>query len=268
MKKLSAISALHYTKLVFRSLLLLLALTLYIVGRARGVTDPFHFLSGMGWLPLGIAVVFAIEMLFRFFPSPLESMGCQKQFARNYRPREGELSQRVRLGTHRSTLAVLGAWLLLNGAIAALYFLGVLDEGALLLISLFYSVSDMICILFFCPFQTWFMKNKCCGSCRIYNWDYAMMFTPLILIPNPLAHALFTMAILLLLAWELSILIHPERFSTATNACLSCENCREKLCHHKRQLRSFLKKNREKLRLAEKLQLIRSRIKAKSDGEE
>ncbi len=266
MKKLSTISALHYTKLVFRSLLLVAALLIYIIGRARGLSDPFHFLSGMGWLLLGIAIVFAIEMLLRFFPSPLESMGCQKQFARNYRPRE-DTAGRVRLGTWRSTLAVLGAWLGLNGIFAVLYYTGVIDEGILLLIALFYSVSDMICILFFCPFQTWFMKNKCCGSCRIYNWDYAMMFTPLALIPSLLARALFAMALLLLIAWEISVAVHPERFSTATNACLSCENCREKLCHHKRQLRGFLKKNREKLRLAEKLQLLRSRIRTRRDGE-
>ncbi len=268
MKRISNISFLHYAKLVFRSLLLLLALTVYIVQRTRGVEDPFHFLSGMGWLLLAIAVVFAVEMLLRFFPSRLESMGCQKQFKRNYRPCAGTAEGRVRLGTWRSTLAVLAAWLGLNGVFAVLYYTGVIDAGILLLISLFYSVSDMICILFFCPFQTWFMKNKCCGSCRIYNWDYAMMFTPLIMIPNPIAHALFAVALLLLIAWEISVMVHPERFSTATNACLSCENCREKLCHHKRQLRSFLKKNRERLRLAERLQLLRSRLLPKDKGDE
>ena len=269
MKKLSTISLLHYGKLVFRSLLLVAALLVYIIGRARGVEDPFHFLSGMGWLTLAIAGVFAIEMLFRFFPSRLESMGCQKQFARNYRSPEGIVfgEEHVRLCTWRTTLSVLLSWLGLNGVFAALYFLGLIDEGILLLISLFYSVSDMICILFFCPFQTWFMKNKCCGSCRIYNWDYAMMFTPLILIPNPYAHALFTMALLLFLAWEISVRLHPERFSTATNAALSCANCREKLCHHKRQLRAFLKKNKERLRLTEKLQLLKSRIKSRFDEE-
>ena len=272
MKKLSTISALHYGKLVFRSLLFCLALILYIVGRARGLSDPFRFLSGMGWLLGCIALVFALEMLLRFFPSRYESMGCQKQFKRNYRPcegvEEGLAKRHLHLGTHRSTLAVLGAWLGLNGVFAALYFTGLIDEGILLLISLFYSVSDMICILFFCPFQTWFMKNKCCGSCRIYNWDYAMMFTPLVLIPNPIARALFAMALLLLITWEISVLLHPERFSTATNACLSCENCREKLCHHKRQLRGFLKRNRERLRLAEKLQLLRSRLLPRDkDGE-
>ena len=86
MAKISRISALHYTKLVGRSLLFLAALTLYIVGRARGDERPFQFLAGMPWLLLGIFVIFTVEMLLRFFPSRFESMGCQKQFARNFRP--------------------------------------------------------------------------------------------------------------------------------------------------------------------------------------
>ena len=36
----------------------------------------------------------------------------------------------------------------------------------------------VICILFYCPFQMWFLKNRCCVNCRIYNWDYAFLFTP------------------------------------------------------------------------------------------
>ena len=155
---------------------------------------------------------------------------------------------------------MLFAWLGLNGAIAALYYTGLIDNGILVLISLFYSVSDMICILFFCPFQTWFMRNKCCGSCRIYNWDYAMMFTPLALIPHPLARGLFLMGALLLIVWELAVLIHPERFDVATNAVLRCANCPEKLCHHKAQLRAFLKKNSEKFRVKENIALLAERL--------
>ena len=63
-----------------------------------------------------------------------------------------------------------------------LYFLNVIDLGIVVIISLAFSVCDLICILFFCPFQTWMMHNRCCTTCRIYNWDFAMMFTPLIFI--------------------------------------------------------------------------------------
>ena len=276
MAKLSRISALHYTKLVGRSLLLLAALTLYIIGRARGDERPFQFLSGMPWLLLGIFVIFTVEMLLRFFPSRFESMGCQKQFRRNYIPKDADIGAggaRVRLGTWRSTLAVAAAWVGLNAVFAVLFYTNVIDGGILLLVSLFYSVADMICILFFCPFQTWFMKNKCCGSCRIYNWDYAMMFTPLVFLGNAFGLALFGLAVLLLLFWEIAVHRHPERFSPATNAALSCVNCPEKLCQHKRQLRSFLKKNAARIRLAETIAPIVEKAKKiirrdKKDGEE
>ena len=112
---------------------------------------------------------------------------------------------------------------------------------------------------FFCPFQTWFMKNKCCGSCRIYNWDYAMMVTPLAFIPNIVTVSLFVMALTLLVFWEIAVYRYPERFSPATNGSLRCANCPEKLCHHKRQLRSFLKKNAERIRLRESLSLAKAK---------
>ena len=93
-----------------------------------------------------------------------------------------------------------------------------------------------ICILFFCPFQTWFMKNKCCGSCRIYNWDYAMMFTPLFFVRENYAWSLLVLSIALLVRWEVTFYLHPERFSENTNEYLMCRNCTERLCAHKKQL--------------------------------
>ena len=192
-----------------------------------------------------IWLVFIIEMIFRFFPSKIESMGCQKQFSRNFIPTGKPVRRYMnpREPKH-SVLIVLGSWLLLNGAIYALFFADIIDEGILILIGLAYSVCDMICILFFCPFQEWMMKNKCCGSCRIYNWDYAMMFTPLMFVNNIYAHILVGLSLVLLLRWELCFFLHPERFYEQSNLNLSCAACREKLCHHKKQLMNLrLRKN-------------------------
>jgi hypothetical protein len=68
-------------------------------------------------------------------------------------------------------------------------------------------------------------------------------------VPHPLARILFLLALLLALVWEFALILHPERFSDETNACLSCKNCKEKLCHHKRQLRHFLRANKDVLLL-------------------
>ena len=38
---------------------------------------------------------------------------------------------------------------------------------------------------------------------------------------------------ILVLKWEITYRLHPERFSTQTNESLSCAMCQEKLCQHK-----------------------------------
>ena len=245
-KKLTTICAFHYVKLIYRSLLLLLALVTYVIGRIRHSGELFQGYEHDFWLLTVIWLVFAVEMAFRFFPSKLESMGCQKQFQRNYQPTEENAPQ---MQSWKRTLAVIVAWVALNSVIGLLYYTNLIDAGILILISLVYSVCDMICILFFCPFQIWFMKNRCCTVCRIYNWDFAMMFTPLVFIPNLHAWSLVGLSLLLLLRWEITLRRHPERFSEKTNACLSCKNCKEKLCHHKTQLRSFWEKNKARFKI-------------------
>ena len=239
-RKISKISTLHYFKLVFRSVLFLFALILYVRNILHGGEPWFETVRNYPALLNLIWIVFALEMVARCFPSGIESMGCQKLFARNYIPQLGCSVKAYRVNW-KVTFAMAAAWLALNGAIGLLYWLEWIDEGILLLIALAYSVCDMICIVFFCPFQTWFMKNKCCGTCRIYNWDFAMMFTPLVFVKHAYTWSLLGIALVVLLQWEITYRIHPERFYDGTNQSLLCANCKEKLCHHKTQLKQFAK---------------------------
>ncbi|MBQ8394069.1 MAG: hypothetical protein IJX49_00665 [Clostridia bacterium] len=248
-RKLSKISIMHFSRLFLRSALLIAALILYVINRVQGTGKPFgtigenHFVIGAVWL------LFAVEMVFRFFPAKFESMGCQKQFKGNYKPKaqEGGKIRPQKMAWWRTFLSA-AVWFALNGVFGVLYYAGIFDEGILVLISLAYAVCDMICVLFFCPFQTWIMRNKCCTACRIYNWDYAMMFTPLVFFKSFWGWSILGLSLLLLLEWELLYRFYPERFAENTNCSLSCANCKEKLCHHKKQLRGFLKdrKNRER----------------------
>ena len=247
--EISKISAMHYFKLVFRILLFLGALIMYIISRIQGsevlftpVEDKYPILI---WI---ICAVFIVEMALRFFPSEIESMGCRKQFQKEYRPAPGN-PEPVNQST-KTTLLVALVWCGLNAIFGILHLCGVIDYGIMFLLCLAYSVCDIICILFFCPFQTWFMKNKCCGSCRIYNWDYAMMFTPLLFVKHFYTWMLLGLALALLIHWEIIFYRHPERFSETTNLSLRCENCPEKLCHHKKQLQRFLKENPQLRKLA------------------
>lgn len=245
-RKLSATSAMHYFKLIVRSLMFLAALVIYIHNRIHDGGELYDSFVEVPGLLQVIWVMFMIEMVLRMFPAGIESMGCQKLFDKNYILNEKGSGKPKLLSSQRILLVAL-IWILLNGAIGVMFCLGWIDEGILFLVCLAFSVCDMICILFFCPFQTWFMKNRCCTTCRIYNWDFAMMFTPLVFIPSWYTYSLLGCAIALLLRWEITYRRHPERFSTSTNACLDCSRCEEKLCSHKTQLRSFIIKNRDKL---------------------
>ena len=236
--RLTPVSVFHYVRLVYRGLLFLGLAAIYLLYRFRGGEDVAHTLMGRPVVLLIIWIVFTVEMILRFFPSRLESPGCQKQFSRNY-IKTGKTH--IEMHDNNATVLVAMIWICFNGVFGALHMLEILDDGVMLLLSCAYSVCDMICILFFCPFQSWFLRNKCCSTCRIYNWDYAMMFTPLFFVRRFYTWSLLFLSIALLARWEITYYKYPERFSEATNGYLSCANCTEKLCSHKNQLRSLWK---------------------------
>ncbi|MBQ6174064.1 MAG: hypothetical protein IJK28_05525 [Clostridia bacterium] len=241
-RKISVVSMLHYIRLVYRSGLFLFLLITYIryrLNRGEAITVSFERMPVILYV---IWVVFTVEMIMRFFPSGYESPGCQKQFARNY-IKSGHTE--ITIPDNNATVLVALVWIVFNGIFGALHMEGILDDGIMLLLCSAYSVCDIICILFFCPFQTWFMKNKCCSVCRIYNWDYAMMFTPLFFVRKSYSWSLLALSVALLIRWEITFYLHPERFSEATNDYLQCKNCTEKLCAHKKQLQSLWKQIEE-----------------------
>ena len=243
--KLSRTSAMHAAKLVFRSSLFLAVLAVYVPAKLRGTEGFYEVFAGVPWLLPFIWTAFMADMLKRMLiPGDIESMGSQKLFRKNYRP-SGEHPGHVTVLSPVRTAVTAGSWFLLNGIIFLLYFRGILDEGAMLLISLFYSMSDMICILFFCPFQTWMMENRCCTTCRIYNWDFPMMFTPMAVSGHFFQRSLFLVSMIVLIQWEVQLHLHPEYFSEQTNESLRCVNCTEKLCRHKKQLHSFWRRLRK-----------------------
>ena len=232
-RRISVVSAWHYFRLVYRSILFLLLLVGYLQYRLRDGLDVTSRLESRPSILVVTWAVFVVEMVFRFFPSRYESPGCQKQFACNY-IKSG--STDIDIPDNNATVLVALVWIVFNGAFGALHMAGVLDDGIMILLCSAYSVCDMVCILFFCPFQTWFLKNKCCSACRIYNWDYAMMFTPLFFVRRSYAWSLLALSVALLVRWEITFFLHPERFSEKTNEYLRCKNCTEKLCGHKKQL--------------------------------
>ena len=247
-RKYSLISIAHYQKLIMRVMLFLLAIAIWGYGMVTGTLDEVVTSPVAIIVSIFVAAVFVVEMISRLVPSPIESIGCEKQFGANLDRTD---VPEPMLQSGEKTAWVIVSWVVLNGIIGALYLSGLcqpfLNTATMYLLCLVYSICDMVCILFFCPFQTWMMGNKCCGTCRIYNWDYAMMFTPLVFVPSLPSYAVLGMALIVLGVWEYRYRAHPERFSEATNASLSCANCQEKLCRHKHQLSRYLDRNREEI---------------------
>lgn len=184
-------------------------------------------------------LVFMTLMLLHILPTRALSMARRKAHVEVYRERSGYDRLRLLEQTQRQNLGawqVMLVWLCFNAIFGFLYLWGVIGEGELLLLTMFYFVCDYICILFFCPFQTFLMKNKCCINCRIYDWGHFMMFTPMLFIRNFYSWSLFFMALVVLLHWELEYARHPERFWEGSNETLQCRSCRERTCQVKRLL--------------------------------
>ncbi len=232
-KNISKITRMHFFKLIFRSVLFIIAIVCYISSDNETIKTLLDSFGNHSIIFFIIWLIFLVEMIFRFFPSKMESMGCQKQFDGCYIDTGIKFNVQEKKKNNKGAVISAIAWIILNGIIYFLNIKNIISDGIMVLISLFYSVCDMICILFFCPFQVWFMKNKCCTTCRIYNWDFAMMFTPLLLIKNFYIWSLIICAIALLIRWEIAAIKHPERFLESSNGALSCRNCVEKLCHQK-----------------------------------
>ncbi len=245
-KNISKITRLHFIKLIFRSLLFIIAIICYVSSDNEVIVNLLDSFGNHSIIFFIIWLVFLVEMILRFFPSSIESMGCQKQFAGCHMDTGVELLDKEKKYGNRGAIISAIAWIILNGIIYFMNIKDIISDGIMVLISLFYSVCDMICILFFCPFQVWFMKNKCCTTCRIYNWDFAMMFTPLLVIKNFYTWSLIICAMALLIRWEIAAVRHPERFYETTNGALACKNCKEKLCHQKTQLISLMQRNKKK----------------------
>lgn len=221
--KLSNITKLHYGYLIIRVLLFVSVFITYIFGANWLNGNVKIFCDSVVWL------FFMFCMVKRLFPTKYESMGNQKIFKKNFIPTKINSIKR----DTKSALIVFIVWIFINMPFVVLYLIGYLSADFMKLLFLFFSVCDYICILFYCPFQRWMMRNKCCNTCRIYNWDYPMMFTPLIFVPNLYNYTLVLMSVIVLIIWEVNYYLHTERFCEETNENLKCKNCKEFMCKNK-----------------------------------
>lgn len=224
----------YILRLVGRCVVLLISLVLFFTA-----PDAFDILNGLNFFDKFsifhiLWLIWIIDMICQLIPIRSHlPLGSQKLFRQRFRPIREKINSPALKNYISSTTKAAGAvmilWVALVAIIGVLYFCNVFDKKILLLISIAFYVCDLICVLIWCPFRL-ILKNRCCTTCRIFNWDHLMMFSPLIFMGGFYALSLFVLAFIVWLVWELSIFIYPERFWEFSNEALKCSNCTDKLC--------------------------------------
>ncbi len=244
MRKMSKMKKTYAARFIYRCLVLIALIALCLFKpEAAGVIKGTALFAEFHWTHLLLYFLWGVwmfDMIFQIIPSKgLFSMGSQKVFGRNYSPCGtcAEVDRKaLRRRYTKEALKVWCFWGPLTLAFALVWFLWLKPLGAywfpLLFVGAFY-VCDLICVLFWCPFRVWMMKNRCCTTCRIFNWDHFMMFTPFLFIPGVYSWSLAGLATVIYVIWEIQIYTHPERFTDAYNQSLKCKNCTDRLCHKK-----------------------------------
>ena len=230
---LSNIRKQYMIRLVFRCLILLGVFALYIVDFAsHDILSGFSFFRSFSLLHL-LWGTWMIDMLSQLMPAKDIALGSHKVFLSRFKPVLERISKdavkRYIKTTTQSAYKVMLLWAVLIAALGILHHLQILADAHLFLISVLFYVCDLICVLIWCPFRL-IMKNKCCTTCRIFNWDHLMMFTPMLFVEGFFSISLIVMSAVVWCAWELCVLLYPERFWEKSNAALKCSECTDKLC--------------------------------------
>ena len=226
------------TKRYLRDFFLRLTVFLFVLGLYLFRPELLDFTAGFRPLsPLTLLwVAVFCSMVAQLNPKSGLTTGCLKQYRAGYAPTQSydpaQLRRAVR-EQNQGALKVAVVWLAVNACFGLLYHLGKLRAATLVLLCALYYLCDLICVLFFCPFQTFLMKNRCCVNCRIFAWGSWMMAAPLMWVPHLYAQSLFWTSVVVLAVWEYQFSRHPERFWFGSNRQLQCAHCTEQLCRYK-----------------------------------
>ncbi len=222
-------------RFVGRIFVLLAAIAVYILHPASfSILYGMNFFREFSILHL-LWGLWILDMILQMIPSRrFIALGSQKQFSKHFQPSPRTPDKEALGGfiksSNRSAGIILAIWVLLVLVLGGLHLLGVLDRGILVLISTAFYVCDLICVLFWCPFRVFFMKNRCCTTCRIFNWDHLMMFLHLLFVPSFFTLSLGIASVVIFLVWEIRFYRHPERFWDRSNRALRCVSCTDRLC--------------------------------------
>ena len=230
---MSKIRKKYMRSLIARIIVFIIGLYMYKDGQKFEILEGNNFFKEFNVLHI-LWGVWVLDMILQIVPLKNKlALGSQKLFATRFKPIIEKINYEALknyvVTTTKAAYKVFIIWSIVVLGIGLLYYWGIISKITVFMISIFFYVCDLICVLIWCPFRL-LMKNKCCTTCRIFNWDHLMMFAPLIFIGGFFATSLVIMAILAWLVWEVAVMIYPERFSELTNEALKCSECTDKLC--------------------------------------
>ena len=224
----------YITRLVLRCVVLVLCAALALFAPEEfAILEGMNFFRRFSLLHL-LWAVWVGDMVLQIIPIRNKvPLGSQKLFANRFRPIRDKINYEALrsyiVTTTRAAYKVFLLWWTLIGAIGLLYSWDIIGKTGLFLISVVFYVCDLICVLIWCPFRL-MMKNRCCTTCRIFNWDHLMMFSPMLFMGGVYGISLLVLAIAAWLVWELCVMMYPERFWDKSNLALKCSECTDKLC--------------------------------------
>ena len=231
---LSDIRKRYILRLICRCFIFLAAVILYLTGfEKHNILPGWAFFHKFSVLHL-LWVVWLMDMLSQLIPMRKTiALGSYKVFRQRFKPALKQFSTEALknhiVATTRSAYVVMLVWIALIGFLGLLKYWGILVDEHLFLVTVAFYVCDLICVLIWCPFRL-MMGNKCCTTCRIFNWDHFMMFTPMVYVKGFYSWSLLGLSIVIWAVWELCVAFHPERFWEKSNAALKCSECTDKLC--------------------------------------
>ncbi|MCL1829234.1 MAG: hypothetical protein FWG32_07040 [Oscillospiraceae bacterium] len=224
----------YLCRLAVRACVFAAAVYAYIANRAVFAAFFFGEPAAAKTTAYIIWAFMAVEMILGIVPAGINTTGSEKHRKSYFAPSDegydaGALGKYAAESNIKAAY-VAGVWLVIFAAVAALHISGTTGVAETALICILFYVCDIICVVFWCPFRSIMMKNRCCVTCRVYNWDWFMLCSPLILIKSFFSLSLVALSLVLLVKWEVTYKKHPEYFWEGSNKNLRCENCAERIC--------------------------------------
>lgn len=233
-KHISKTRKMYFMRLIGRIVVFVITILIYIFDKSKfNIADGWNFFREFSVLHI-LWAIWMWDMAMQLIPVKAHiSIGSQKVFESLFRPIRDNinyknLKQYIK-ETTASAYKVMIIWILLTVVISIFHLTGTIDTGVMVLLATFFYVCDLICVLIWCPFRL-IMKNKCCTTCRIFNWDHLMMFLPIVTVNGFYSWSLIIFSFIIWMIWETFVFTYPERFWENSNMSLRCSECTDKLC--------------------------------------